>query len=171
MLNNQTLLILVLVVLSGFLLTGLGLLSGTNGTNGTNGHTKGITSNAYHVPFYGDIEEMTKENENYREVLYTTDTMQLVLMSLKSGEDIGMEVHPNVSQFFRIEAGQGLAIVNGKQYSLKDDDALLVPPGSSHNIVNTHPCKRLQLYSIYAPPQHPPNTVQKAKPEGEEHDH
>jgi len=115
-------------------------------------------------PFYGDIEQLTLENKNYREVLYTTENMQLVLMSLKPDEEIGLEIHHDESQFFRFESGFGIAQVESKEYIVQDGDSLIVPPGSEHNIINTHPTERLQLYTIYTPPHHPPNTKQRVKP-------
>lgn len=121
------------------------------------------------LPFHDNIEKLTTNNYNYRQVLYTTNNMQLVLMALKPNEEIGLEVHPLISQFFRIEKGQGKALVNGKEYQLEDGMSLIVPPNTPHNIINTHPFKPLQLYTIYTPPQHPPNTLEKDKPLEDHH--
>jgi mannose-6-phosphate isomerase-like protein (cupin superfamily) len=107
------------------------------------------------MSFYkGDIENQTLKNKYYRKVIYTTKNMQLVLMSIPKGEEIGMEKHKNTSQFIRVEGGKGIAIVGNKKYSLKDGKAVLIPPNKRHNIINTG-SKPLKLYSIYSPPEHP----------------
>lgn len=100
-----------------------------------------------------DITETTINNDNYRWVFSTTDQMQLVFMSLLPNEEIGMEIHPETTQFIRIEQGHGYAIIDGEEFNLKDDVALLIPPGTKHNIINTGD-KPLKLYSIYSPPHH-----------------
>lgn len=120
------------------------------------------------MPFKADIEDLTLKNRNYRKVIYTTDTFQLVLMSLKPEEEIGFEQHPGRTQFFRIESGDGLIIVGSTEYNVTDGDVVVVPPNARHNVVNTSAKDRLQLYTIYAPPEHPPGTVQKDKVEEEE---
>ena len=108
--------------------------------------------------FKGNIETLTLSNNYYRKVIDTTKTLQLVLMSLRPGEEIGEEVHKNITQFFRIENGHGLAVVGGCKYRLKDGDFVVVPPGTKHNIVNTSHTEDLKLYTIYSPPHHPPDT-------------
>lgn len=108
--------------------------------------------------FYEDIEKNTLENENYRKVVYT-GKMQFVYMSLKPLDDIHMEVHKEHDQFFRIESGEGKAIINGSTYELKDGIGFIVPAGASHQIINTNNSKPLKLYSIYAPAEHPPNRL------------
>lgn len=113
------------------------------------------------TPFQGNIEDLTVTNTNYRQVLYT-GMMQLVLMSLKPGEEIGLETHEGHDQFFRIEEGSAKAIVNSIEYLLKEDDVLVVPSGAEHNIINTGD-EELKLYTIYAPAEHPAGTVQKDK--------
>jgi mannose-6-phosphate isomerase-like protein (cupin superfamily) len=115
------------------------------------------------APFCNSIEQLTVENQNFRQVIYTGPHSQLVLMSIKPGEDIGVEVH-HVDQFFRIEAGAGKAIVDGKEYSLEDGSALLVAAGSEHNIVNTG-TEDLKLYTIYAPANHIDGRVHVTKEE------
>jgi mannose-6-phosphate isomerase-like protein (cupin superfamily) len=105
---------------------------------------KGFTSN---------IEKDTLKNDNFRKVLYTSGQMQLVLMSLKSGEDIGEETHKDVDQFFRFESGNGKCIINGNEYKVGNGDVLIVPAGSTHNIINTGKTE-LKLYTIYTPPNH-----------------
>jgi len=109
-----------------------------------------------------NISATTLVNSNYRQVLYT-GKFQLVLMSLKPTEEIGLEIHADHDQFFRLEAGTAMAIVNGKEYELNADDALVVPAGAEHNIINTGQ-DSLKLYTIYAPAQHPAGTVQATKP-------
>lgn len=108
------------------------------------------------------IEDETLSNANYRKVLYT-GFMQLVLMKLNPGEEIGMEIHDGHDQFFRIEQGQATAILNGNEIQLKEDEALIVPAGTEHNIINSGDSD-LKLYTIYAPSEHPDNTVQVTKP-------
>jgi len=105
---------------------------------------KGFTSN---------IENDTLKNDNFRKVLYTSKHMQLVLMSLKPGEDIGKETHANVDQFFRFEAGEGKCIINENEYIVGNGDVLIVPCGSTHNIINTGKSD-LKIYTIYTPPNH-----------------
>lgn len=114
--------------------------------------------------FKGDIEHLTLKNTYYRKVINTTPTMQLVLMSIKPGQEIGREKHAETSQFIRIEGGKGVAYVGRKKYLLKDGDAIVIPPGKTHNIINTGN-EDLKLYSIYAPPEHPKGRKQRNKPE------
>jgi len=111
--------------------------------------------------YIAHIEEATKENTDYRRVLYTAKHSQLVLMSLKSGEEIGEEVH-HLDQFFRFESGQGKAIIDGVEHKVKDGDAVVVPKGARHNIVNTG-SGDLKLYTLYSPPNHKDGTVQATK--------
>jgi len=112
-------------------------------------------------PYCEDIEKLTLENDYFRKVLYTAAHSQLVLMSLLPGEDIGAEVH-HVDQFFRFEAGEGKAIIDGQEYALKDGTALLVPAGANHNIVNTG-LKSMKLYTVYAPANHIDGRIHKTK--------
>lgn len=119
--------------------------------------------------FHTDIESATLQNANYRRVLFTTKNSQLVLMSLKPGEEIGSEIH-DLDQFFRFESGRGKVIINDKEYTVKDGDAVIIPEGSKHNIINTSKSEQLKLYSIYSPPQHKKGTINKNKSdEKEEH--
>jgi mannose-6-phosphate isomerase-like protein (cupin superfamily) len=103
--------------------------------------------------FVADIEELTENNSDFRHVLYTGKHLQLVLMSLLPGEDIGEEVHANRDQFFRIEKGKGDVLIDGKRSKIKSDDAVIVPAGARHNIINTGD-KLLRLYTLYGPPNH-----------------
>jgi mannose-6-phosphate isomerase-like protein (cupin superfamily) len=124
--------------------------------------------------YSGDIEKQTIRNNNYRKVIGTTNNMQLVLMSLEPGEEIGFETHPHSSQFFRIEQGQAKAIISerssttlqgmkDKSYELNNGSALMVPPNTKHNIINVSATEKLKLYTIYTPPIHKKKCVQKLK--------
>ncbi len=115
--------------------------------------------------FVTNIEEATEKNENFRRVLFTAPNSQLVLMTLQPNEDIGMEVHPNVDQFFRFEEGEGKVIIDGEEHAIKDGFAVVVPAGSQHNVINTSASEPLKLYTIYSPPNHPDGTVHKTKAE------
>jgi mannose-6-phosphate isomerase-like protein (cupin superfamily) len=112
--------------------------------------------------FVGDIEDQAEGNSEFRRVVYTGKYLQLVLMSLKPGEDIGEEVHRDRDQFFRIEKGKGEALIEGKRSKIKGDDAVLVPAGARHNIINTGD-KPLRLYTLYGPPEHRDGTVHATK--------
>lgn len=126
----------------------------------------------------GDIEQQTIDNENFRTVLFTGQKTQLTVMSLKPGEDIGMEMHDDLDQFLRIESGKGrVEFGSGEEqvdetHDVEDDWAIIVPGGVWHNVVNTGDSE-LKLYSLYSPPEHPDGTVHKTKEESEaaEHDH
>ena len=109
-----------------------------------------------------DIEKATKENRNFRKVLYTAKNSQLVLMSLKPGEDIGEEVH-HLDQFIRIEAGTGKAILDGVEHTLGNDYAVVIPAGTRHNIINTSKDSEMKLYSVYSPPEHREGVLHKTK--------
>lgn len=120
----------------------------------------------YHV----NIEKRSIENKYFREVLFTAPHSQLVLMSLKPGEDIGMETHDDVDQFIRIEAGTGKAVLGGVEHELEDGSAIVIPAGTRHNVINTSASEPMKLYSIYSPPEHPPGTVHKDKAEAMEYE-
>ena len=109
------------------------------------------------------IEKNTKKNTDFRRVLYTGKHSQLVLMSLAPGEEIGMEVHSHLDQFFRFEKGEGMVIVDGNEYIVKDGSGAIVPAGAQHNVVNTSKTEALKLYTIYSPPEHIDKTVRKTK--------
>lgn len=119
--------------------------------------------------FHVNIEKETTQNKDFRRVLYTGKDLQLVLMTLKPGEEIGMEVHSDIDQFFRFDEGKGKAIINGNEYPLKDGDAIIVPSGSQHNII-ADPNSSLKMYTIYAPPHHKDGVIYKTKEEAEESD-
>ncbi|MDP2860690.1 MAG: cupin domain-containing protein [bacterium] len=115
--------------------------------------------------YVSNIEEKTLNNSYFRQVLFTGAHAQLVVMSLLPGEDIGMEVHPNVDQFFRFESGEGKVIINGEESLVKDGFAVIVPAGAEHNIINVSVDRALKLYTLYSPPNHPDGTVHKTKSE------
>lgn len=118
------------------------------------------------------IEEETVKNPDFRRVLYTGKYSQLVLMSLKPGDEIGEETHDDIDQFFRFEEGEGKVVIDGTEHSIKDGDAVIVPAGALHNVVNTSKSSDLRLYTIYSPPEHQEGTVRKTKEEAmasEEH--
>ena len=118
--------------------------------------------------YVGPIEKLTQENANFRQVLFTAKHAQLVLMCLAPGEEIGDEVHPNVDQFFRIEQGDAKFVFNEKQErQVRDGDAVVVPAGTYHNVINTSKTVPLKLYTLYSPPNHPDGTVHKTKAEAE----
>jgi len=117
-----------------------------------------------------DIERQTLENEYFREVLFTGPHSQLVVMSLRPGEEIGMETHADVDQFIRFEAGKGKVVLNGREQAVEDGSAVVIPAGTEHNVVNTSASEALKLYSIYTPPEHPDGTVHKTKAEAEEYE-
>ena len=116
--------------------------------------------------FVADIEKLTVENTDFRRVLYTGKYLQLVLMTLQPGEEIGAEVHEDHDQFFRIESGSGEVRIDGKATPIKDDDAVIVPAGARHNVVNTGD-KPLTLYTLYGPPEHRDSVVHKTKAEAD----
>ena len=123
--------------------------------------------------FVGNIEEKTLTNNNFRQVLFTGVNSQLVVMNLRPGEEIGMEVHPNVDQFFRFEQGEGKVIINSEESVVGNGSAVVVPAGAQHNIINTSTEKELKLYTIYSPPNHPDGTIHATKTEAmaaEEHE-
>ncbi|MCA9485831.1 MAG: cupin domain-containing protein [Nanoarchaeota archaeon] len=123
--------------------------------------------------YKSDIEKETLENTDYRRVLFTDKQMQLVVMSLKPGEEIPEEIHDDINQFFRVEKGQALAIVGENEFNLEDDDVLIVPCGEKHYVKNTSESEDLKIYTIYSPPEHPEGTVHvtKAEADAAEHEH
>ena len=109
------------------------------------------------------LESETLKNADFRRVLYTGKHSQLVLMSLAPGEEIGMEVHSHLDQFFRFEKGEGKVFIDGNVYKVKDGSGVIVPAGAKHNVVNTSKTEALKLYTIYSPPEHIDKTVRKTK--------
>ncbi len=120
--------------------------------------------------YVDNIEDRTLENNNFRKVLYTGKHMQLVVMTLKPGEDIGEEVHETVDQFFRIEEGEGKVIIDGEESKVEDDMVVIVPAGALHNVINTSKEKDLKLYTIYTPPNHPKRTIHVTREEAMEYE-
>ena len=117
--------------------------------------------------YFTNIEKATLENNNFRKVLYTAKHSQLVLMSLRPGEEIGMEVHPENDQFFRFEKGKGKVIIDGNEYEVSDGSAVVVPAGAEHNVINVSDSEDLKLYTIYSPPHHKDGVLRATKEEAE----
>ena len=117
--------------------------------------------------FNTNIEKATLENSNFRKVLYTAKHSQLVLMSLKPNEEIGMEIHADNDQFFRFEQGQGKCVIDGNEYPVADGSAIIVPAGAKHNVINTSETQELKLYTIYSPAHHKDGIVRATKQQAE----
>ncbi|MCX6771831.1 MAG: cupin domain-containing protein [Candidatus Micrarchaeota archaeon] len=113
------------------------------------------------------LESETLKNSDFRRVLYTGKHSQLVLMCLAPGEEIGMEVHPHIDQFFRFEKGEGKVFIDDSVYNVKDGSGAIVPAGARHNVVNTSKNSPLKLYTIYSPPEHIDRTVRHTKKDAE----
>ena len=116
-----------------------------------------------------NIEKAAEENENFRKVLYTAKNSQLVLMSLKPGEEIGEEIH-NLDQFIRCEAGKGKTVLNDIEYAIEDGFAVVIPAGVKHNIINALESGEMKLYTLYSPPNHRDGVIHKTKIEAEADD-
>ncbi len=112
--------------------------------------------------FVGNIENLTRTNSFFRQVLFTAAHSQLVVMSLQAGEEIGLEVHPDNDQFIRVETGTGKAVLNGEEHELSDGFAIVIPAGTNHNIINSGDGE-MKLYTIYSPAHHRDGTVHKTK--------
>ncbi|HCM68724.1 MAG: cupin [Candidatus Kerfeldbacteria bacterium RIFCSPLOWO2_01_FULL_48_11] len=120
--------------------------------------------------FIQNIERMTLENDNFRKVLYTAKYSQLVLMSLKPGEEIGTEVHLDNDQFFRFEKGKGKVIIDGTESLVKDGVAVIIPAGAEHNVINTSSAESLKIYTVYSPAHHRDGVVHGTKEAAESDD-
>jgi mannose-6-phosphate isomerase-like protein (cupin superfamily) len=118
--------------------------------------------------FHSNIERDVMENTNFRKVLYTSIHMQVVLMTLKPGEEIGEEIHNANDQFFRFESGTGKCILNGNEYDINEGDAIVVPAGAKHNVINTSTAGELKMLTTYAPPNHKDGIVRVTKAEAED---
>ena len=116
--------------------------------------------------YVANIEELSLKNDYFREVLYTDERVQLVVMSLKPNEDIGEEVH-TLDQFIRIEKGEGKSILDGEEHAIADGSAIIIPAGVRHNIINASAESPMKLYTLYAPPNHKDGTIHKTKAEAE----
>lgn len=114
-----------------------------------------------------NIEKLTEENLDFRKVLYTGKHSQLVLMSLLPGEEISLETHEGIDQFFRFESGEGRVVIDETEYIVTSGDAVIVPEGAKHNIINTSTEKELKLYTIYTPPHHKKDVVRSTKADAE----
>lgn len=134
------------------------------------GSLKLFNNNETKMPgFITNIEKETKGNSDFRKVIFTAPHSQLVLMSLKPGEEIGNEIHPDNDQFFRVDAGEGKIIFdNAGEHMIADGFAVVVPAGTWHNVVNTSADKEFKLYTIYSPAHHPDRTIHKTKEEAME---
>ena len=120
--------------------------------------------------YKSNIEKETLKNKNFRRVLYTSKHSQLVVMTLKPKEEIGMETHPENDQFLRFEGGTGRVVIDTNKYVVKDGDAVVIPAGAKHNVTNTSENKKLKLYTIYSPPHHKDQIVRKTKESAEENE-
>ena len=117
--------------------------------------------------YAGNVEEITLNNNYFRQVLFTGKYSQLVVMSLLPNEEIGLEVHPTTDQFFRVESGEGKVVMNSEENLIKDGMAIVVPAGTQHNVINTSAVNPLKLYTIYSPGQHRDQVIHKTKAEAE----
>jgi mannose-6-phosphate isomerase-like protein (cupin superfamily) len=120
--------------------------------------------------FHANIEDASKTNTYFRKVLFTGKYIQLVVMSLKPGEEIGMEVHDNVDQFFRIEEGEAKFVIDKEEIMADEDEVVIIPAGSKHNVINSSTTEKLKLYTIYSPPNHPDGTIHQTKAEADAHE-
>ena len=120
--------------------------------------------------FKSNIEKDALENNNFRKVLYTGKHLQLVLMSLKVGEEIGEETHQNNDQFFRFEGGSGKCIIDETEYLVNNGDVIVVPSGAKHNVINIDSKAELKMYTIYGPPNHKYDTIRATKEDAEKNE-
>ncbi len=120
--------------------------------------------------YKNNIEKLTLENKNFRQVLYTAKHCQLVLMCLQPGEEIGLEIHKDNDQFFRFESGVGKVLIDGSENIVGDGDAVIVPAGAEHNVINTSDSELLQFYTIYSPAHHKDGILRTTKAEAEAND-
>ncbi len=124
--------------------------------------------------YFGHIEDLTLQNNNFRQVIFTGNQSQLVLMTLQPNEEIGMETHHGNDQLFRFESGIGKVIIGDESFEVKDGDCVVIPSGTAHNIINTSASDFLKMYTIYSPAHHPEGTIHVTKAEAmeaEEHEH
>jgi len=122
--------------------------------------------------YVGPIEKETLENDYFRKVLFTGPFSQLVVMCLQPGEEIGNEMHSDVDQFFRIEQGEAKFVLNNdEEHIVHDGDAVVVPAGTWHNVINNSDTEAMKLYTVYTPPEHPAGTIHKTKAEADAAEH
>lgn len=119
------------------------------------------------VGYTGNIERLTLDNENFRKVLFTGKKMQLVVMSLLPGEEIGSETHAHTDQFFRVEDGEAIVVMNNVEHRVPKEHVAIVPAGTKHNVINRSK-KVLKLYTIYTPPEHAEGTIHRTKEDADE---
>jgi mannose-6-phosphate isomerase-like protein (cupin superfamily) len=117
--------------------------------------------------YYVEIDTRTQQNDNFQEVLFTTSLLQLVVMSLRPEEDLGLETQTETDQFIQVQHGTGKAILDGKEYRLEPGSAVVIPAGTEYNLINTSANDALKLYAIYIPPEHPNGTIHRTKAEAE----
>lgn len=115
------------------------------------------------VGYKGPVHQLALENNNFRQVLFTATDGQLVVMSLLPQEEIGLEVHPTIDQFFWIVKGAARAVLNGEETTVSSGEVLIVPRGTNHNVVNTSATEALKLFTVYTPPNHPDGTIHATK--------
>jgi len=120
--------------------------------------------------YVDNIEIQTLQNNYFRKVLFTGQNEQLVVMSLKPGENIGMEIHPTVDQFIRIEQGTGKVVLDGDETAVEKEFAIVITAGTEHDLINTSETEDLKLYTVYGPPNHPEGTIHKTKAEADEYE-
>jgi mannose-6-phosphate isomerase-like protein (cupin superfamily) len=120
--------------------------------------------------FSTNIEEETLKNEKFRVVLHTSTKMQLVIMTIAPGDEIGLERHEGHDQFIRVEAGKGVALLDGQEHALEDGVAVIIPAGTEHNVINLSKTEALKLYTLYSPPEHPDGIVHATKAEADEYE-
>lgn len=121
--------------------------------------------------YNANIEQLTLENSNFRKVLYTLNGLQLVLMALKPGEEIGAEIHHENDQFFRFESGKWKVLIDESVYEVEDGSVIIVPKGSNHNVINTSDTEELKMYTIYTPAHHKDGVIHATKAIAEEAEH
>ena len=122
------------------------------------------------TPYVKNIEKETLENDFFRKEIFTGEHLQITVMSINPGEDIGIETHPTTDQFLRIEQGSGKAIIGGQEYEVSDDFAITIPAGMEHNVINTGDVA-MKLYSIYTPVEHPVGTIHETKADADAAEH
>jgi mannose-6-phosphate isomerase-like protein (cupin superfamily) len=113
--------------------------------------------------YWVDIKNAAEQNEDFCRVLFTSEKAQLAVMSLAPGEEVGLDTHMDTDQFIGVEAGEGKAVLDGEEYTLKEGAAIVIPAGTESNVLNTSPVEALKLYCIYMPPEHPDGTIHKTK--------
>ena len=158
---------MTVAVAAGILLLASGLVQGQTTKAAASTTTQPKKTNV--KGFKTNIQQDVLLNKDFRKVLYTAHHLQLVLMTLKPGEDIGMETHPTIDQFFRFESGHGKCIINGHEYDVKSGDAIIVPAGARHNVINVDHEAALTMYTIYAAPNHKDGLVRATKKEADAH--